>query len=291
MEKDIVIKKKLKWPYKVLIIIALLITFILLWARYISTSGLVIKEYKVSSSNLPISFNGLKVVHLSDIHYGGVIYKKELENVIKEVNILKPDIVVFTGDLIDKDIKLTSDIKNTVIEELKKIKSTYGKYAVSGNHDFVFKDYKNIIKDSGFILLDNSYDVIYNKNYDPIFIGGLESAIKGRPDIIKVMSDFDNKKKEEVPSFKLLIMHTPDTFDKVSKYNFDLVLAGHSHNGQVRLPFIGKIVTPLAAKKYYDPYYRINNTDFYISGGIGTSEINFRFFNKPSFNFYRIVKK
>ena len=96
---------------------------------------------------------------------------------------------------------------------------------------------------------------------------------------------------KELPSYKINIMHTPDTFDDIKNYNFNLVLAGHSHNGQVDLPFYGAIYTPKGAKKYYKPYYKIDNTDLYISSGIGTSNYNFRLFNRPSFNLYRLNAK
>jgi predicted MPP superfamily phosphohydrolase len=86
-------------------------------------------------------------------------------------------------------------------------------------------------------------------------------------------------------------MHTPDTIIKVEKYNFDLVLAGHSHNGQVRLPYIGAIITPLGSKKYHEDHYKVNDSQLFISGGLGISTISFRFFNKPSFNLYRLVEK
>ena len=68
-------------------------------------------------------------------------------------------------------------------------------------------------------------------------------------------------------------------------------MAGHSHNGQVRLPFIGAIVKNQGAKKYYNEYYKIKNTDLYISGGIGTSTLPFRLFNRPNINFYRLRSK
>lgn len=79
--------------------------------------------------------------------------------------------------------------------------------------------------------------------------------------------------------------------DNLDLNKYDLVLTGHSHGGQVRIPFIGKLYTPEGAKKYYDEYYKINNTDLYISSGLGTSMYKFRLFNRPSFNFYRITNK
>ena len=79
--------------------------------------------------------------------------------------------------------------------------------------------------------------------------------------------------------------------DDIEIYNYDLVLAGHSHNGQVALPFYGAIILPNHAKNYYKPHYKINDTDLFISSGIGTSNFNFRLFNRPSFNLYRLTKR
>ena len=91
--------------------------------------------------------------------------------------------------------------------------------------------------------------------------------------------------------YRILIMHEPDFLTKFDYSNYDLVLAGHSHNGQVRLPFIGAIILPPNAKKYYNEYYNLGNTKLYISSGLGTSNIDFRLFNRPSINFYRITNK
>ena len=77
-------------------------------------------------------------------------------------------------------------------------------------------------------------------------------------------------------------------FDKIKDYNFNIMLSGHSHNGQVRLPLIGKIYTPHGSKKYYDEYYKINNKELFISNGIGTSTIDIRFMSTPSINLYRL---
>jgi hypothetical protein len=264
------------------------------WARFISTSGLIVKEYKVVSKNLPKSFDGLKIVHFSDIHYGRTIDANRLEHLVSEINSLKPDLIFFTGDLIDKDILMTTTIKEEVTAILSKLDASIGKYNVSGNHDLSFTEYTEIMKKSDFINIDNSYDIIYSSSYETIYIAGLESEVKGNPNIESATSYLKTDVEGQdynIPPYKILLLHTPDTIDKIIDYNFDLVLAGHSHNGQVRLPFIGALITPVGAKKYYNPYYRIGNTDLYISSGVGTSALNFRFFDKPSFNFYRLVTK
>ncbi|MBQ8192770.1 MAG: metallophosphoesterase [Bacilli bacterium] len=275
---------------KFIIIIILIITLSIAYARYIGTTGLITKEYKIETHNISNSFSGLKIVHFSDLHYLRIVNKEELQKVVNEINIINPDIVFFTGDLIDKDYDLSDSDKENLINLLNSINSKYGKYSVIGNHDYVKEEslIKEIYENSNFKLLKNDYDIIYSSNNDKIFIGGTDTFSYDKADIDKVMEYF--KEKEDI-SYKIILAHEPDYIDTiVSKYNIDLVLSGHSHNGQVNIPFIKKIFLPYGSKKYYENYYKVKNTDLYISSGIGQSRINFRLFNRPSINFYRINK-
>ncbi len=273
-----------------LIIIILLISSILLYSRFIATKGLKIKEYKVVNTKITDSYHGLKIVHLSDVHYGSTINEKELNNIVDKINEINPDIVVLTGDLIDDRISYNKDI---IINCLSKINAKLGKYAISGNHDLPLDNYNYIIKESGFTNLDNTYELIYYKSNEPIIISGIGY---GEEDVGIKTEQFDKyiselKADDIKPIYSILLVHEPDTVDNLDLSKYDLVLAGHSHNGQVRLPFIGALYTPDSAKNYYDEYYKINNTDLYISSGLGTSMYKFRLFNKPSINFYRITNK
>src|SRR5690554_3193025 len=112
------------WP-KTFFICFFIVLITLLWSRYVSTSGFIVKEYNVKNKKLPPSFHGLKVVHLSDIHYGRIIKEPTLKAIRKRVNLINPDIIVFTGDLIDKSTPLTKDIKNIIIKELSKMNAKY----------------------------------------------------------------------------------------------------------------------------------------------------------------------
>lgn len=273
-------KKKLKLKWKIIFIIIFLILITFVSARFVGTKGLIITEEKIID-NIPKSFYGLKIVHFSDLHYGMSVNEDVLSNLVNNINKTKPDIVVFTGDLIDRDTTYTEEIKNIIIKYLSKIKSIYGNYYVNGNHDLVNNSFDLLMTSSNFKSLNNTSDIIYSSELDTIYIGGM--SVKNY-DItyLKELEDYD---------YKIFIMHYPDYMDKISQYNFDLVLSGHSHNGQVRLPFIGALVKPDNAKKYYEEYYKINNTNLYISGGIGNSKVNLRLFNMPSFNLYRIVDK
>lgn len=279
-------KKILKW----LISIFIILVFIIIYARYIGTMGFITKEYPIYDKNIPEGFDGLKIVHFSDLHYNRAITINKVKSIINEINLINPDIVVFTGDLIDKDVNLTSKDYKQLTELLSQINTKYGKYAIMGNHDYE-KDEKGIIEiynDSNFKYLDNDYDIIYNSKNEEIFIGGINTVSYGLDDIDKTMHYLKNNQDID---YKIILVHEPDISDKiVNDYSVNLILAGHSHNGQIRLPIIGAIYTPQYSKKYYDNYYNINGTNLYISSGIGLSTINYRLFDKPSINFYRINK-
>ena len=281
---DYEIEKK-KHPIRTFFFTIILICILtVIYARYIGTSGLLIKEYNIKSSSITSTYNGLKIAHFSDFHYGRTTHIEELKKLVKDINKTKPDIIVFTGDFIDKDTRIISDdTYNNIIEELKKLDSTYGNYYITGNHDNKFDRYKQMMDSSNFIDLNNKYDVIYNKSNEPILISGLDTKAD--------TSFLEEAFKDKFYTYKINIMHYPDDMDKIKDYNYDLVLAGHSHNGQITIPMYGAVVIPSHAKKYHKPHYKINNTNLYISSGIGVSNFNFRLFNRPSYNLYRLTNK
>lgn len=303
-DSDIKQTKKSKTAVILFIIIGILLIGVItvLYARFIGTSGIFVKEYPLYNDKITTSFDGAKIVHLSDIHYGSIVDDKYLDNLAAKVNEFEPEIVVITGDLIDKKTIITEEDKTILKDFLNSISAVYGKYIIGGNHDYNITQFVNIIDDTSFIHLNNTYDVIYTSNNESIFIAGIESFIEEKNDVNKALNVLNSTKttdetgaevvtkSEYESSYKILLMHEPDYIDSIlENYEIDLVLAGHSHNGQVRLPFIGAITTPDGAKKYYKPYYKIDdNTELYISSGIGTSTLPFRLFDRPSFNFYRL---
>jgi len=277
---------------KILLVTCILIICVVLYSRYIAINGLITNEIVINSDNMPDSYNGLKIVHFSDLHYTRVITDKRIIEIKNEINLINPDIVVFTGDLIDSDKDITIDEKEFLIDNLSNINSKYGKYAIIGNHDYAnnYEEIIDIYANSDFILLDNDYDIIYNENKDKIFIGGVSSSSQEINDLDKTMTYFKEDNVSDI--YKLLLIHEPDFADSiVNKYNdIDLILAGHSHGGQVRLPIFGALYTPKGGEKYIMGHYILNDTSLYVSSGIGVSRYNFRLFNTPSINFYRINK-
>lgn len=290
--------KSFSWKKKLICffgMIIVLIVSILLYSRYVATTGLVIKEYKITNSNIPEQFHGLKIAHISDLHYGRTVQLKELQKLVEKVNLTKPDIIVFTGDLIDIDTKLTTKEADEISNELKSMNATVGKYAIRGEDDLQFKNWDFMMEKGSFTILNNSYDTIYKDNNSFMLIGGIHTIADGNTKVDEKLAEVKGfisgiTDEELKPKYNILLLHEPDSIDEIDLDQWNLVLAGHSHNGQVRLPFIGALFHPDHAKKYYEEHYTINNTELYISGGIGVSDVNFRLWNRPSFNLYRLTR-
>ena len=273
--------------YILLLLIALMI--MLVYGRFVGVKGLNVKEYVIHTNKIDTSYLGIKIVHFSDLHYKKVIDENRVMGLIDEINLLNPDIVFFTGDLLDKDYELTSNDINFLIEELSNIDSKYGNFAVLGDHDYLKEEtIKNIYIQSNFNLLNNSYSIIKNENNKEIFVGGVNSYTYDSADIDNVMKYFDNNSDI---SYKIILAHEPDYIEKIyNEYSFNLALSGHSLNGSINIPVIKNLFLEKHAKKYNKSYYKIDDMDFYITNGIGVSNINFRLFNTPSINVYRILK-
>lgn len=263
--------------------ILVLIFTTLLYSRFIGTTSLKINEI-VINTNILNSYDGLKIVHFTDLHYKKIITEDRVKKLIKEINNTKPDLVLFTGDLLDNLYDMTNQDINFLIEQLKKIDTKYGKYAILGDQDYKQKEIiTNIYIQSDFILLNNNSTTIYDENNDKIILSGLGSYLK---------NDFNltNINIQDTTQYQIILVHEPDSINQIKEKlpNTSLILAGHSINGSINIPGIKQLLLPTGAKQYYNAYYELDNTKIYISNGIGVNNLNFRLFNQPSFNLYRL---
>ena len=158
------------------IFLIIIISSILLYSRFIATKNIQIHEYKIVNKNFVDEYYGLKIVHISDIHYGRITFIKELNELVNKVNKTKPDIIIFTGDLIDQDTKITNEDADKISSVLSKMNANVGKYAINGNHDFYLKNWDLIIENSGFKILNDTYDLIYLKSDKYIMISGMKQV-------------------------------------------------------------------------------------------------------------------
>lgn len=257
----------------------LLITILVLfcfyiYAKYINVNGISVKEYEIKNEKIIKEFDGFKIVHFSDVLYKDKNGINELKLAIKNINEQNPDMIVFTGDLIKYAPKNTQDI----VDILKNINADY-KYAILGDNDK--EESIKILENSGFTILNNNYEYIFNKNNSPLKI------IDGN----SFNEEMLNNEENISPFYNIVLTHKPDNFSDLKNYDIDLVLAGHSLGGQIRIPFWGALLKKNGAKIYTDDYYNENNSLLYVSFGIGTEKTPLRTFNKPSINVYRLLTK
>ncbi len=295
-KKEIKKEEKIKEPKehkehprlkKIALIIFFLIITLIVYSSFIETKIIKINEYKVESNILPQSFHGIKIAHFSDIHYGTTINKKELEKIVTKINNLKPDIIFFTGDLIDKNITITEETEKELIETLSKLNATINKFAIYGDEDLENNSYEKIITESNFKILKDESTLLYYQENTPIVITAYNPIITNPNYTILTNLVQD---QDITNYYKIVLTHEPDVIDKFINYKPNLVLSGHTLGGGIQIPFLKPMFLPENGLKYYEDYYKINNAELYVSNGLGTSSITARLNNLPSINLYRLYK-
>ncbi len=265
----------LKKIFRVLSTIFLLIAIVCIYIFFIANNTVIVKEYSKKYSTLPTSFHGFKIAHFSDLYYNN--YTINLNEVITSINNTKPDLVVFTGGLVHKNYKLTKEDNEKLKTSLSNITSSTGKYYVLGKNDN--EDIIDILNKSGFKLLNDEEELIYFNGTTPILLIGINEK-------------FDINYENNNELFKINIIHEADKTDLILNNTApEIILAGSSRGGQIRLPYLKGFIKFNGSKKYNEEYYNLGKTDLYISYGIGTDNIPVRLFNHPSINFYRLRVK
>ncbi|WP_256757016.1 metallophosphoesterase [Cohnella sp. WQ 127256] len=267
-------------PLTLFVVLLFIIALVGAYGIFIERRRLSITRHDVHSTALPEGFHGKTIVQFSDTHIGPQYSLEHLKQLILHINSLHPDIVVFTGDLFDaryKDIAKSYD--PTMI--LAQINASLGKYAVYGNHDFGYtrkaRNSGSHLSHAGFKVLINEVDRITLPNGEYITVAGLDDYVNGKPN---ANSTFSVRNGD---GFHLLLAHEPDIADRLVRYPIDLQLSGHSHGGQVTLPWVGALIKTPLGKKYISGMYQIKKRSYddrpyrlYVNRGIGTTRIPIR---------------
>lgn len=254
-------KKLLKTILITITTLILLVPF-LIWEN----NSIKVTRYDKYSSSITESFEGYTIVHLSDLHS-----KNNKGRGAAITSTLEPDIIVITGDLIDKN-----DRNLDIAEEFIKRVSTIAKvYFVTGNHENLSSLYPSLLEifqKYGVTVLDNEQE--------KITIGNESINIYGYSD---TEYDIETEKVLDKDDFNLVLCHKPYAPEIFNTINADLVLCGHAHGGQIRLPLIGGLVAPDQGffPKYSEGIHDYSDTSVVINRGLGNSIFPFRLFNRP----------
>ena len=273
-------KRSILRPFIFILILIFIIIF--LYGRYFETTHMFVNEYEIKNDSIPSSFNNFKIAHFSDVLYKNNDDLERLKEAKTKINDKKVDMIIFSGDLIKKDSKLSQKEIDKITKVLSSMNAKYGKYYVTGDNDRKNELYDGIMQNSGFISINNFFDNIYSEKNENILLIGLNTKID-----TSLLTSIIN---ENQAPYKILVFHESDSFDEIKNYDVNLVLSSNSLNGQINIPGIKKLFLDKNSSKYYEPYYKLNKKDFYISNGIGNDKIDFRLLNYPSINFY-VLKK
>lgn len=240
------------------ILVSLIITFIIVDTFLIEPDWLKVKTIKLSSNPR------LRIVHFTDLHHikGSSMFQKA----VNKINSLKPDLVCFTGDVVGGSNENTNDHLEA-FELFAKIKAPV--FGVPGNHDYWAKIDFNTVdhvlqSGGGKWLVDSS------------FVTG-----DGRAKILGVSQFGKFIPEPESNKINILLCHYPAIVDSLQEKKFDLILAGHTHGGQVRIPFKGALIIPYNSSKYDYGLFMTKNGPLYVGSGIGYFYIKARFNCRP----------
>jgi len=230
---------------------------------------LQINQYNIPVQNLPDDFVNFKMIQLSDLHFGTLMPKFFIEQIINKANSLEGDLIVCTGDYVLNESESSQNIE-MVWSLLKRLKAKFGVYSVLGNHDHWanFNMSYECLNDSGQNIRHKAISIERNRN--KIWIGGAGDLWE---DEIGIDKAFQGVPRKEC---KILLAHNPDTADTQYTSRVDLMISGHTHGGQVIIPFLGAPILPVNNKKYSSGFIRSQNTDIFISRGIGWAVIPIR---------------
>lgn len=251
-----------------------------------------VRKEVLALPHLASDLDGYVIMHISDLHFKDYMNKDGSINSI--ISSQKANLVLITGDFITSD----SDIE-PVIGFLKRVESKDGIFATLGNHDYVYSTFlehyifskirghkkknnvQKLIESLGRIgirLLINEHAVIKTRN-STIFLEGTDDPVSGSPTIS------DSGENYEKSDLKILLSHSPDMLymPDLKKKSFDLMLSGHTHGGQIRLPFVGPLATSTkyAQRKEILGFFKRDEMHVNVSGGIGYSALPIRI-NCPS---------
>lgn len=244
------------------------------WSFFIEPNRLVIHQEAIQIDNWPKDLSGLRIALISDIHTGGpFINDKKLREIVARTNQLSPDLIVLLGDYMSADSSWSHRVEPEVTAAaLKNLRAPLGVYSVLGNHDWWHNGTKvrAAFEQNGLPVLDNEVAEIKWRN-SSFWIAGL-ADLWTRPQRIQETID-------RIPSGSTIvaITHNPDIFPKLPR-DVQILLAGHTHGGQVNLPLIGRPIEPSKfGQRYGAGHVFENGHHLFVTTGIGVSILPIRF--------------
>ena len=274
------LKIKKRWIVFIAIVVALFTEMF-----YFSLRRFDVHIEEVTWLKVHDDLKDLRIVFISDLHYGFAMNEAMLDDIVSWVNQLDADIILFGGDLFDHPATLlpTQTMQSTLTSKLGEMQANITKIAVLGNHD-----HESALTSAMTIqvLQNGGFDVLMNQmqrveiGQSAIQIVGIDSSILGSPNIERSLALVN------VDELVLVLTHTPDLITRLPSFKVDWQLSGHSHGGQIALPWLGPIITPPDARLYTHGTYEVNGIRLDVANGLGTTGVKARLFANPSIHLF-----
>lgn len=263
----------------ILAVVAVIFIALVIWIAW-SNTALELSSYTIISSRLPENFNGYRIAHVSDLHNAQL--GENNEKLLTMLRNAQPDMIAITGDLIDAG---NTDI-SVALHFAKEAMDIAPCYYITGNHEAQISDYNHLksgLLELGVIVLENDKFEIEDDGEKILVIGVQDPSFETNSDDSVSVMQRNLQQLTEEESYTILLSHRPELMKVYADYPVDLVLSGHAHGGQFRLPFLGGMYAPNQGvfPEYDSGLFEKNNTKMIVSRGIGNSVIPFRFNNRP----------
>ena len=261
--------------------VAAALVALVIWIAW-GNSALELNTYTISSSRIPESFDGYRIAHVSDQHNAEM--GKDNEKLLHMLRDAGADMIAITGDLIDSR-NTDVEVALQFVQEAVKIAPCY---YVTGNHEarvHAYNELKGGMESAGVVILEDTRTEIRLEGETITLIGVNDPSYQTGYLFGNAEAVMDTKLEElhTGDGFTVLLSHRPELLDTYANHDIDLVLSGHAHGGQLRLPFVGGLVAPNQGlfPEYDAGLYSEEKTDMIVSRGVGNSILPFRFNNRP----------
>ncbi len=252
------------------------------YAYFIEPNWIEINSLQINLPHLASEFNGYRIVQISDIHTDRWTTQQGLNRIFRLVNQQKPDLIVITGDLVTRNSQqFIPKLQETLAQLTPKDKTI----AVLGNHDYEAdpQAISQLLQQKGIVLLKNTVYTLQRESAI-LYIAGLDDVWFGKDRLDLVLKQLPSQ------GTAIILVHEPDFADTTAAtQRFDLQLSGHSHAGQVRLPFFKPFILPNLAEKYYSGSYQVGKMIVYTNQGIGMTGLHIRFGSRPEITVFNLV--
>ena len=271
-----------RWIGNLTVIIIIALSCCYIYSSKVEPNWIEVVSIDLTISKLGSAFNNFKIVQISDLHGNYFMPESKLDRIVKSVNQQQPDAIAITGDFITEGRRFND---KKLISKFSQLEAKAGVVSVFGNHDhgkLQVNRLRQILIRSQINNLNNQVYLV-QRGTQQLALAGIDDPYWGEPDLQQVLTLLPSN----VPA--ILLVHEPDYIEKSAlTHRFALQLSGHSHGGQIKIPFLNPLILPRGGRKYFAGLNQVEDTIVYTSRGLGMTSLPLRFGSRPEITVFTL---